>query len=1650
MRRSAKESSLTPRTLDRESSSSGHRSALLKSPRYLVERLISDPESKRYVAILRPGRRYWLHRRRLLGWHRTLCTVECSEDFSTVAAVKIKNKKKKVEECTEDIINVCRGFYGISHTYKGPVFSLIFRSSVVYLEPQQGDLLDQSIAAFVWLKGAHAPPVDRRGGSYWSLPSSEQQLRVGAVFHTAFVTKAGSKSLKIVQLANCYAGCSDDLTQSDAVFYWGKTSILRRADERLADWAQRVKRDPGLQWRPIRDFLGVATGVDCPAFGVSKWAFGLRFCDSGQKHGAVVSFETSCPHELEMWVRHFNWLYKNYKELNHVSQRSHDARGSDDSLLHLELSATHSDDLASSFHLVHKLRNDCDVWLAHNTSLEGKAEFAIRTFPHRHLVSADALKKAVLVRCPLTVDYHAVGGFGHEGHPWIVMEHVQGRTVQSLIQCMRPGSMTEAHVAFIVFNVARALAYLHSCGVVHGNLRAANVFLQSKNAGVKVGDYGMLCRPTQDSAPWLAPEVFFEEKTSAKSDIWALGILALEIAQGGAPLEGRPVHEIRSACILGKPPELQEREGGAPWSAAFRSFLKRCLVRSRDTRASAEELLAHPFFDAAGTDVRLDERKSFARNDIPSFAEFQQREGKGGPQDASPLQQLIRFHNKGLLFRPPPSNPTTASRRQLKKMLGTKTRRYVPEEEKNDAGAWQFLATLKQQFIRQQKYTAVTGDHSRYYAGGTQQHDRTWGGEGGAAIRSSRDRPRSPSSRSSRRHRWRRGNDHERPPPLVTSLASNASAGSTGRAGRSPRSLTPPSKRSRSTSTPTRRRGSKSFFSPSGSPKAGPLDGSADLHDKAASPRDSKRLAQGPKRRSRTPEAPLRGGRRGARRTRQLNESVDLAAGKASAAQPRKPPKVDSAEIPPVGQLARQPSRLSSSGTDFNSPSPHPTAPAPTPETQGTEASVVEAPCDALMHVPKRVTSLRLLDASSHPFSPRSGAQRQSAGSPGGSQPKCGRSMSLDSADSAGRGAVRRPRPLVLGESVINETSAQGSLPAARRGSGSKVFGGQFAPRVRRPAPLSLGATHENAGVRRPAPLSLAASGIAESGAVRRPAQLNLAASGVPSSNSASVAMSQGPGGLGASAIGGQSSATTNSTLPDMRGIAGDRGFYHGTAYEKRRQSGEVKVGGGTIQIVDETGESSPQQSIRLLSSYARGSFVMNRAGMATKNFVMTPDGVKFKGSLLHAAASKRGIASRRGSSSSSASDRRLSRRRSSMATTPMLGISIEESQLVTVRHLGRGACGFVTLSLHLPTMRLVALKYVNAFSRDNRHQLDKELTAFVKVDHSQIVSCVGGFLSAGRLVMALEYMNMGSLDTLVRDLGPLDEDAAKSASYQVLMGLQYMHKARMIHRDLKPENLLVMSNGLVKISDFGLVKDFEAPNQSSADLRAGAGHLAIPSAGHSSKGDSSDSPGTSSSTSLRGDLARTMMGTRWILSPERVLHKSYSFTADVWSLGVSLLYVLTGSIPVPGDFWRMVDVVTTRPLKLDAKRFSPDLCRFVARMLTIKPQKRASAASLLHDRALRGAGIDGMLAFIRKQSSPEATHKRVHGYVNKIADALRSHDRLAHRTAAQAMIADGPAAFGDLALQFDVDPQRLHAMFEEAMMPVKRTSSYVSDEDRE
>lgn len=198
---------------------------------------------------------------------------------------------------------------------------------------------------------------------------------------------------------------------------------------------------------------------------------------------------------------------------------------------------------------------------------------------------------------------------------------------------------------------------------------------------------------------------------------------------------------------------------------------------------------------------------------------------------------------------------------------------------------------------------------------------------------------------------------------------------------------------------------------------------------------------------------------------------------------------------------------------------------------------------------------------------------------------------------------------------------------------------------------------------------------------------------------------------------------------------------------------------------------------------------------------------------------------------------------------------------------IARGGMSSVHRATDLRLGRDVAAKVMDPrFVHDEsfRVRFEREARAVARMADESLVNVYDqGSDPAGHVFLIMELVDGGTLRELLRERGPMPPHAAAAVLRPVLRALSLAHERSMVHRDIKPENVLISDSGKVKLADFGLV-------------RAAA-----------------DSKVTSNSV---------IVGTVGYLSPEQVTGAEVTPASDVYSTGVLLYELLTGTTPFSGD----------------------------------------------------------------------------------------------------------------------------------------------------
>ncbi|XP_040378979.1 mitogen-activated protein kinase kinase kinase 1-like [Oryza brachyantha] len=204
--------------------------------------------------------------------------------------------------------------------------------------------------------------------------------------------------------------------------------------------------------------------------------------------------------------------------------------------------------------------------------------------------------------------------------------------------------------------------------------------------------------------------------------------------------------------------------------------------------------------------------------------------------------------------------------------------------------------------------------------------------------------------------------------------------------------------------------------------------------------------------------------------------------------------------------------------------------------------------------------------------------------------------------------------------------------------------------------------------------------------------------------------------------------------------------------------------------------------------------------------------------------------------------------------------------------------------------------------------QLQQEIALLSRLDHSNIVQYYGTDKEDSKLYVFLELVSQGSLASLYQKYR-LRNSHVSRYTRQILDGLCYLHDRNIVHRDVKCANILVHANGSVKLADFGLAKEIG-----------------------------------------KFTALKSCQGSVYWMAPEVVSHKkTYGTPADIWSLGCTVLEMLTREHPYPNLEWTQALFKIGREEPPDNPEYlSKEARDFISQCLRLNPDDRPYASKLL------------------------------------------------------------------------------------------------------
>ncbi|KAL6077453.1 Serine/threonine-protein kinase svkA [Balamuthia mandrillaris] len=234
---------------------------------------------------------------------------------------------------------------------------------------------------------------------------------------------------------------------------------------------------------------------------------------------------------------------------------------------------------------------------------------AAKVLPQRDEKEFQNMKKEIniLKKCGHECIVQYYGCATTDDAVWILMDYCGLGAIRDLIKYRQKSSssaLSEPEIAVILLNVIQGLKYLHSQGVIHRDLKSANILLNEEGVA-KIADFGVSAQTGHDQTKartiigtplFMAPEVLDGAEYNFKADIWSLGITAIEFAEGAPPYFKEQFLRAMIRLTTEPPPTLQEK---AKWSDKFHDFIATCLRKEPEARPTCDQLLQHPFIEYA-------------------------------------------------------------------------------------------------------------------------------------------------------------------------------------------------------------------------------------------------------------------------------------------------------------------------------------------------------------------------------------------------------------------------------------------------------------------------------------------------------------------------------------------------------------------------------------------------------------------------------------------------------------------------------------------------------------------------------------------------------------------------------------------------------------------------------------------------------------------------------------------------------------------------------------------------------------------------------------------------------------------------------------------------------------------------------------------
>jgi len=196
------------------------------------------------------------------------------------------------------------------------------------------------------------------------------------------------------------------------------------------------------------------------------------------------------------------------------------------------------------------------------------------------------------------------GAYQVESKIWVVMELMDSGCLTEILDEFDTLKMSETQMGRVCYDVLGALQHMHKMHCIHRDIKSDNILLNCKGY-IKLADFGFSCQLTKEKALrtsvigtpyWMPPEIIGGLEYGTKVDIWSLGIMLIEMAEGEPPyMDYPPLRALYMISTKGIPPFREKNK----WSEELVDFRNKCLMVEQDKRPSGEELIEHPFIHKA-------------------------------------------------------------------------------------------------------------------------------------------------------------------------------------------------------------------------------------------------------------------------------------------------------------------------------------------------------------------------------------------------------------------------------------------------------------------------------------------------------------------------------------------------------------------------------------------------------------------------------------------------------------------------------------------------------------------------------------------------------------------------------------------------------------------------------------------------------------------------------------------------------------------------------------------------------------------------------------------------------------------------------------------------------------------------------------------